>query len=199
MDEKTEELRDIFMDVTDEETVTESQDDDRGSLLDGGDVRERLEEVIARMREEYEFSTDLTDDELCQVVAEYYEGESDAEIARELDIGRTTVQRARLDLHLVRDRDTDAPFDLASLRTALEEGEAGTGELADRFDVSPSTLRRYRRVVLAQGRARRANERYRAQFDDVLADADLSTRIAEGIQEDGLEEATEGLESDVQF
>lgn len=199
MDDKTEELRDIFMDVADEETVTESQEDHRGTLLDHTDVHERLADVVARMREQYEFSTDLDDDELCRLVHAYYDGASDAEIARDLDVARSTVLRARLDLHLVRDRDADAPFDMDALRRAIHEGSAGTGDLADQFDVSPSTLRRYRRVVRAQEEARRANDRYRDEFDEVLADADLSTRIAEKVREDGLDDATDGMETDVQF
>jgi len=197
MDDKTEELRDIFVDLTDEETVTESQENDRGSLLDRGDVHERLAAVIADMREAYSFSTDLDDEDLCQVVAEFYEGATDAEIARQLDVARSTVQRARLDLHLVRDRDTDAPFDLDALADSMDD--AGTAELAERFDVSPSTLRRYRRVIRTRRRSRRANRRYRDRFDQILADADLSNRIAEDIRRDGLEEATEGMENDLKF
>jgi len=46
MDEKTEELRDIFIDVTDEDTVTESQEETRGSLIDREGIRDRLEGVV---------------------------------------------------------------------------------------------------------------------------------------------------------
>lgn len=198
MDEKTEELRDIFIDVTDEDTVTESQEETRGSLLDREGVRDRVAGVVADMRERYGFSTDLTDDQLCRLVAAYYDGTSDAEIGRELDAARSTVRRARLDLHLVREQDYDAPFDLEDLRERLED-DPSTGKLAEEFGVSRSTVRRYRRVVSAEERSRRANNRYRDEFDEILADAGLSTDMAESVREDGLDDATEGMETDVSF
>lgn len=199
MDEKTEELRDIFMDVTDEDTVTESQEETRGSLTDQGDgQRERLESVVRSMRERYDFSTDLSDDDLCGLVELFYDDASDADIARELDASRKTVFRARTDLHLVRDRDRDAPFDLDDLRTRLTDDPA-TRDLADEFDVSESTVRRYRRVVRAQTESRQANDRYRDEFDTILADGDLAARMTEEVQEDGLDDATEGMETNVDF
>lgn len=199
MDDKTEELRDIFMDVAEDKTVTESQADDRGTLLDRADVNDRLLSVIERMRDEFDFRTDLPNDDLCRVVAGFYDGATDTEIARELDVARSTVQRARLDLHLIRDRDTDAPFDLDALRSAITGNDPGTAALAERFGVSPSTLRRYRRVVHAQARSRRVTERFRDQFDEILADADLTERVADRVREDGLDDATEGMENDLQF
>ncbi|WP_256391456.1 conditioned medium-induced protein 4 [Natronoarchaeum rubrum] len=200
MDEKTEELRDIFIDVTDEDTVTESQEDTRGSLADADreNVDERIEGVIESMRERYEFDTDLSTEQLCELVERFYDGDSDAEIARALDESRTSVVRARLDVHLVRDRDTDAPFEFDAFRRALAD-DPSTAELAERFDVSESTVRRYRRVVDAENESRQANDRYRDEFDSVLADADLSERITEDVQQDGLEDATEGMETDVSF
>ena len=126
MDEKTEELRDIFIDVTDESTVTERQEETHGSLSSAAEVEDRLESVVAEMRERYDFGTTLSDEQLVTVVRGYYAGDSDAEIARELgdtSLGKT-VSRARIDLHLIRDGDTDAPFDLDDLRELL----------ADQFD-----------------------------------------------------------------
>ena len=57
MNEKTEELRDIFTDVTDgEDTITESQEDTRGSLeRDERSDEERLRSVVQQMRERYAF------------------------------------------------------------------------------------------------------------------------------------------------
>ncbi|WP_323191358.1 conditioned medium-induced protein 4 [Halostella sp. PRR32] len=199
MDEKTEELRDIFIDVTDEDTVTESQEETPGSLT-GQDEgkRDRLESVIASMRDRYEFEVDLSDEALVDLVELFYDEESDAEIARQLDISRKAVFRARMNLHLVRDRDRDAPFDLAEFRERLTE-DASTADLADAFDVSESTVRRYRRVVRTENRSRQANDRYRDEFDTILADGGLATNMTEDIQEDGLDDATEGMETDVSF
>jgi transposase-like protein len=196
--DKTDELRDIFMDVTDEETVTETQEDPRGSLAEDAareTDEEQLRSVIQEMREQLEFATDLADDDLVRVVRGFYEGESDAAIADALDVSRDVVFRARMDLHLVRDRDTDAPFDLDRLRELLD-ADATVAETADELDVSASTVRRYQRVVRAQNEARRVSERFRAEFEDAIADADLGATMTEEMKEDGLEEATEGLEAE---
>jgi len=200
MDEKTEELRDIFMDVTDSDTVTESQAATKGSLTDDEKARERLADLVAEMRDRYEFETELTDGQLCELALSFYDGASDADLARELDVERRTIFRARLDLHLVRDRDLDAPFDVEAFRKRVAGGEAvATTDLADEFDVSESTVRRYRRVVEAQDESRRANDRYRDEFDSILGDADLAGPLTQEARQDGLDDATEGMETDVSF
>ena len=198
MDEKTEELRDIFMEVSEEETVTERQDDDRGSLTEGGDDTARIADVITEMRDRYEFSTELADDELVRVVRGYFRGVPDAAIADELGVARDTVVRARLDLHLLRDRDTEAPIELSTLREQLDEG-ATTADVADALGVSDSTVRRYRRVLDAQAESRRVSERFRSEFADAVPDADLSRRMTDEATEDGLDDATEGMETNVSF
>ncbi len=201
MDEKTEELRDIFTDVADSDTVTESQETSRGSLLDRDEsgVREALLDVVGQMRERYGFDTGLDDDAVVELVHAYYDGASDTEIADRLDVSRSTVVRARLDVHLFRPADRDAPFDRDALRDrVLDDDPPSNADLADEFGVAPSTVRRYRRVIEAEARSRRVNQRYRQAFDDVLVDADL-TGITDGVREDGLEDATDGLESNVSF
>lgn len=199
MDEKTEELRDIFMDVTDEDTVTEKQEDDRGSLTgDSENTDERLGEVVAEMRTVYEFTTDLNDKALVRIVHGFYEGESDAAVAEALDVSRSVIFRARMDLHLVRDRDTEAPFDIEDLREMVSDGRS-VADIAAEFDVSESTVRRYRRVVEAQTESRQVSQRYRSEFEDAFTDAELSSNMTDDMKEDGLEDATEGMENDVSF
>ncbi|MFB6119218.1 conditioned medium-induced protein 4 [Halosegnis sp.] len=198
MDEKTEELRDIFMDVSEEGTVTEQQDDDRGSLTDDGDVDEQVRSVVAEMRDRYTFSTELPDGDLVRVVRGYFEGASDATLADELGVARDTVVRARLDLHLLRDRDTDAPIDLSRLRD-LHEEDVSTATAADQLGVSESTIRRYRRILAARAESRRVSGRFRSALADAVPDADLSGRMTEEATEDGLEDATEGMETNVSF
>ncbi len=198
MDDKTEELREVFRSVSDTDTVTEDQEETPGSLTDRPDVDERLPELVATMRDRYEFVTDLDDDALRTLVEGFYDGASDADLGRTLDVTPATVFRARMDLHLFRDRDTDAPFDLGELRGRLDDADT-MADLAEDLDVSTGTLRRYRRVLTARDEARRANHRFRTEFDELLGDGDLATRLAEGVREDGLDEATEGLESNVSF
>lgn len=200
MDEKTEELRDIFIDVTDESTVTERQEETHGSLSSETEVEDRLGSVVAEMRERYDFGTTLTDEELVTVIRGYYAGDSDAEIARGLgdaSLGKT-VSRARIDLHLIRDADTDAPVDLDDLRELLDGGTS-TAECAAELDVSASTIRRYRRIIETQREMRTVNDRFTDEFENVLRDRELSDRMTEDIQKDGLDDATEGMETNVSF
>jgi predicted transcriptional regulator len=197
MDEKTEELRDLFEEVTGEDTVTETQEETPGSLAgeDEDDLAEGLAAVVARMRETYDFETELSDAEHARVARGYYEGEDDTDIAEALDVDRREVVRARLDVHLVRDRDRDAPFDLTDLRELLNE-DRSTGDIAAELDVSPSTVRRYRRVVRTEKEIRSVSARYQADFEDVLTDAGISHDMTRDMKEDGLEDATDGAEAE---
>ena len=196
MNEKTEELREIFTDVTDgEETVTESQENTRGSLeTDERSVEERLENVITQMRERYEFETPLSDDQLIDLAKAFYDDEPDAAIAEELGVDEADVFEARLSLHLVDETDADE-VDLVAIRDRDEDDATLAGE----YDVSEAKIRRYRKVAAASDESRAANDRYRDEFDSILADADLTDRMAADVREDGLEDATEGMETDVEF
>lgn len=198
MDEKTEELRDIFVEVTEEETVTESQEAERGTLAGQDAAAERLGESVAEMRDAYEFRTSLDDEELATVIEGFYRGDTDAEIAEELGTNPEEVFDARLDLHLIREEDTDAPFDLAEFRDMLVADDPGV-DLAERLDVSEPTVDRYRRIVEAQNESRRVSDRFRSEFEDVLVEAGLGEHLTQDMQDDGLEDATDGVETDVSF
>jgi len=199
MDEKTEELRDLFMDVTDEATVTESQSDERGSLAetDDGAIDDRLAAVIERMRDRYEFDTDLSTESLQRVVRGFYDGDDDATIASSIDADPNTVFRARMDLHLVDDADTDFDFDLAALRERSDDPDVPA--LADTFDTDPASVARALRVVNTQDRIRRVSHRFQSAFEDAIPDAALSVHLTESTKEDGLEEAAEDIETNTQF
>lgn len=196
LDEKTEELRDLFLDVADEETVTERQEETRGSLTDERPVEERLTAVIERMRETYEFDTDWSTEEYRRLVHAFFE-ESD-DLAAEFDADEDELFRARMDLHLLQDADTDFPFELRELRDRLEAGET-LDETAAAFEVDEGTVYRARRVQRAREEARTANDRYRDEFEELVADGDLSNRLARDAREDGLAEATEGMENDIEM
>lgn len=200
MDEKTAELRDIFIDVTDGETVTERQEDGRGSLTEDDDqIDERLNDIIARMREQFDFASDCSAEELRRVVRGYHDDENDTEIADALGVDPRTVVQARHDLHLLRDRETDAPFEFDRLRELRnDEYDWTVAEMADELDVSESTLRKYSGVVDTQNAKRSVNGRFTDEFAELLTDADLQDHTEE-VKEDGLQEATEGMETDVSF
>ncbi|MDY7081277.1 MAG: conditioned medium-induced protein 4, partial [Halobacteria archaeon] len=120
-EEKTEELRDLFMEVTDESTVTEEKEETRGTLKDKEEIDEEIGEVVDEMVEEYGINTKLDHDELVKIVRGFHEGDSDTEIADELGDKslNKTVGRVRVKLHLFRDSDSDAPFELELFRRDL--------------------------------------------------------------------------------
>jgi hypothetical protein len=204
MDRKTEELRDIFMDVAGDDTVTESQEESRGSLTDRPDVETALHDVVETLRDRYGFSTDLDDDALVELVELIYDDHTDAKIAAELaeDVDAFEVFLARTDLHLVDDADLPDEDDLVddgdAVATLRETREDGLDAVAAAFDVDERGARKAVLALDAVERSRAANDRYRDAFDDVLTDAALSTNLDDA-REDGLDEATEGMEVDVDF
>jgi DNA-binding transcriptional regulator YiaG len=199
MDDKTEELRDIFMDVSEEEMVTESQAEQRGSIAKTSDEeadRERLEGVVTALGERYDFVTDLETATYVRLVRAFYDDESDEAIAEKLSVSAEDVFRARMDLHLLRGEDTDTPFDISELR---RRPGASDEAFAAEFGVDVATVRHYRHVVAAEDAARAANHRYQTEFDEILTDTALSGHFTDQITEDGLDEAAEDIETDVSF
>ena len=201
MDEQTEELRDLFVETTGEETVTERQEVDRGDLADAAaadDAEARIRELIGRMRERYAFRSRLDDDALCRVVTGFYADESDAEIAGAVDTDEETVFRARMDLHLVREADRDAPLSMEELRTLIVE-DVPAEERVERLDADRETVERYSQVVEADLRSTRANDRFTDEFAELLTDADLRDSHTGDAHETGLEEAAEDIETNTQL
>lgn len=196
MDEKTESLRDIFVEATGTDTVTETQTETPGTLEPDGDVAERLAAVVADCREGSAFSTDLSDTELAALVEGFYQGADDGELAAELSVPEATVVDARLDLRLVRDADTDIPVPLDTVAEAVEDDTA-IAALADEAEVDTERLRRCVRALAAQARRRNESDRYRDRFEDILVDAGLESSHTAGTTDDGLEDAIEGMEVDV--
>lgn len=199
MDEKTEELRDLFVDVAGTDTVTDDQAVDRGTLSerDEATVQAQLRAIVERMREAFGFETDLDVDRRVQLVRAFYRGEDDATIAAELSTDVETARRARLDVHLFRESDTDGPRDWPHIRSRLEEADDET--VAETLALDPDRVRWLRRVRRAREQARRVSHRYRSAFRDVIPDADLADRLTDGMTEDGLTEAAADIETDVSF
>jgi hypothetical protein len=42
-------------------------------------------------------------------------------------------------------------------------------------------------------------DRFRQEFERLLGDGDLADRLTDGVHEDGLDDATEGMETNVSF
>jgi hypothetical protein len=225
MDEKTSELRDLFVETTGSETVTERQAESRGTLTDRDEaaVDERVRELVAAMRERYDFSTDLDDATYARIARGRFEEEDDEAIAAALAEARgagdagsaagseagggdaptvvepATVRDARLDLHLVREADRevdDAPFGYDDLKRLTAEGRS-IPECAEALDADPDAVAKHARVARVDLTSTRANDRFRDEFRDLLTDAEIEGSHAETAREDGLEEATEDIETDV--
>lgn len=198
MNEKTDSLRDIFLEVADEETVTETQEENRGTLARSeGSVEERLLAVIERLREKFDVETPFADDELCQLVTDFYAGQGDETIAATLDTDVETIFTTRMDLHLIRDDDRSESIESAIRDPSIEEWAPAT--IADELGVEQAAVERIQAVVEATNRSRRASYRFRTAFEEILTDADLSVKHTADADADGLEDATDGAETNVDF
>lgn len=194
MDEKTEELRDIFLSVSDEESVTESQTESPGSLLgeSGGD----LEEVLEQLREKFGFALSLADNERIELITKFYNGKDDSELAEELDLDKETVFDARMELHLLREEEPQVGEKTVD---RIRESDKSAEDLAEEGGTTVEAIQRGRAVLDTRARSRRVSQRFRTAYEERLTDAELSAHLAVDTQEDGLDGATEGAETGVDF
>jgi uncharacterized protein with von Willebrand factor type A (vWA) domain len=193
--EKTARLREIFLDVADDDTVTEHQQDSHGTLSPQT-ADETIVAIVREMCDEYEIRTSLEEDELTELVRLFHERHSDTAIARALgDENRDrTVARARINLHLFRESDFDAPFDIERLQELVDEGTS-TAAIATALDVSKSTVRSYSRVLETKHEAAAVEHTYQARFQEALADS--GTARPESVRDtlfDGLDDAIDGTQ-----
>jgi len=223
MDEKTSDLRDLFVETTGSGTVTERQAESRGTLTDRDDavIDERVRELVAAMRERYDFSTDLDDATYARIARGRFEKDDDEAVATALDEKReadgdderseaglarkphpsSTRDRPRRAVRppprpreADREVDDDA-FDYADLKRLTAEGRSIV-ECADALDADPDAVAKYARVARVDLTSTRANDRFRDEFRDLLTDADIEGSHAETARNDGLEEATKDMETD---
>lgn len=195
MDEKTEELRDIFRETTGADTVTERQEAGRGSLKrDATGDDERLATLVDTMRERFSFRSSLDTDALVTVLRGFFADATDADLARELGVDEAAVFAARMDLHLVADADRTPVDDQVH---SLVAADASLDDCLDAVDADPAVVRRSYLVQTSRLAAIRANYRFRDAFAERLTDEDLSSRLAADARRDGLRDATEDLETDV--
>lgn len=195
---KTDRLREIFLEVADEKTVTEQQDQTTGAVYDSGareNVDAEIETIIDDLRAEYGLDTSLDTTQLTTLVRRFYAEESDTEIARALGDASLdrTVARARVKLQLFRDSDFDAPFEINRLHD-LMDSECPTTEIAEELGVSESTVRAYQRVLIAEQQAAASNFTYRDQFAAVVAAENKGGETETRTLDDGLADAIDGAE-----
>lgn len=197
MDDKTERLRDIFIDVSEDETVTERQEESPGSLADDRGVEERLFDLVEHMRERYEFSNDLDDDDLIGIARGFYDDLDDEALAAAVDTSESEAFSARLDLHLVRASDHEGPLAADRLKKALKSGEIPDSEEIEASE--ENALERQLEAARAAVRMRQSSYRFRDEFDELLGDGDVADHMPDDVTLDGLAEATEDLEVDTGF
>ncbi len=198
MDDKTASLRDIFIDVADDATVTERQEESPGTLTGSASVDERLTDLIDRMRAHYDFASALDDETLVELAQRVYEDESDNELAVAFDVSAEEILRARFDLHLVMDHDREFPVPFEEIRRAVAEG-ASPADIRSSFDLEHEQAERAMTVIEAEREMRRTNYRFRDEFDELLADGDVEEQLSDAVTDDGLADATEGLEVNTSF
>lgn len=183
-----EELNDIWNSISNGvETVTEQQSE-RGNQRDISDFDGRIRDTIIEMSERYNIQTKLSNDQLVTVVRRYFDGETDAEIARQLGEKNLdkTVSRARVRLHLFRERDFDTEVNLDELMNCLTEGNSAS-DCGDEFGIAKSTANRYRRLIKFRREAKRIDNEYWERFQRYCNEDDEEALVMSSL--DGLKDA----------
>jgi hypothetical protein len=186
-------LTDIYLDVAEDvESTTEQQHEQRGSWRPSTTTDTRISDTIAEMQDRYGLQTQLSDDQLLTLVKAFFDGDRDTAIARRLgDVSLDkTVTRARLGLHLFRESDTTADFDIGALRECFAAENSGA-ECARQLNIGKSTANRYRRIFAAKDQAERVDNEYYERFrrycrDDADEDLDFDSDYSPN---DGLSDA----------
>lgn len=198
MDEKTERLRNLFLEVAEAETLTERQREGTGSLKRDRTPEEELRPIIHRMQDRFSFETGLTDEQYCSIISGFFDELSDSDLAAALELDEPTVFTARMDLHLL-DPD-DWPLDIERgvfIRRFGSVDDESTIE--SELNVPIESIRTAIQYISALDEARRANFRYFDEFEGAVADGDLSKPLARDARESGLREATEDMENELPF
>lgn len=195
---KVEQLANIFYEITGESSTTEPQQEDRWTSVstDSSDTNDTIQNIIHEMIDKYGIQTSLDEDELATVVQRYHAGEGDREIARTLGTPNRdkTIARARVSLHLFRDTDFDAPFELSQLRELLDQ-DASNKEIADTLSASKSTVRSYAHILAAETEAEQVSHEYQQRFEKILDkstpsnDELFSETLSPSARASGLEDA----------
>ena len=101
-------------------------------------------------------------------------------------------------VYLVREGDREAPFDLSRLRS-MHVDDVSVADRAAEIGVDEATVEHYSTVVATDLESTRANDRFRDEFADLLAEQDLKGGHTADAREDGLREAAEDIETNVSF
>ncbi|KUG21171.1 hypothetical protein ASZ90_009076 [hydrocarbon metagenome] len=193
-DNRKQQLLELFTTITSKTKIVEPMQKIHGTLRDRDAIEREIALIMREILDQGYFQTKLAPRQLAKLVAAYYDGKNDTEIARVLGDEKLskTVARARVRLKLFRDLDFKMPFDRNYMEELLESGKT-MKEVSEELDVSPSTLREYRHVI-EQERDMTLNP-YLERIRDVMEDRDLSEQMTRSATNDGLSEAIDITEA----
>jgi DNA-binding CsgD family transcriptional regulator len=187
MSGRTDQLRDLVLQMGTSTKVVEKQATQHGALRGSSDIERALLGIVKEMIKHYNIQTKLTSEQLATVVRLFYKGLSDTEIAEQLGDRalNKTVSRARIKLHLFRESDLKPPFDKNEFIRLSEAGKS-VKEMAEALGVAPSTISEYRNIFESQKAAEK--DGYTKRFLEILSDQDVSERMVTSHIKDGLQD-----------
>jgi DNA-binding NarL/FixJ family response regulator len=187
MSGRTDQLRDLVLQMGTSTKVVEKQATQHGALRGSSDIERALLGIVKEMIKHYNIQTKLTSEQLATVVRLFYKGLSDTEIAEQLGDRalNKTVSRARIKLHLFRESDLKPPFDKNEFILLSEAGKS-VKEMAEALGVAPSTISEYRNIFESQKAAEK--DGYTKRFLEILSDQDVSERMVTSHIKDGLQD-----------
>ncbi|ERG98738.1 MAG: hypothetical protein J07HQX50_02785 [Haloquadratum sp. J07HQX50] len=206
MDNKTANLRDLFIETTGSKKTTESQAVDRGTLLKraaADDVDAALSDIVDEMESTFTFRSSLSQERYVELIKTFYSvgGRSawsiseDAQFRPSVAEDAIVIRTARIDLHLIADVDRIGP--LSPNEAYQRSTDHSLSAIANTVGCDLDTIERLVRVGKAESESRRVNHQYRNTFRQLLTDAELSEQLTADAREDGLREATEDIETNV--
>jgi hypothetical protein len=206
MDNKTANLRDLFIETTGSKKTTESQAVDRGTLVKraaADDVDAALSDIVDEMEATFTFRSSLSQERYVELIKTFYSvgGQSawsiseDAQFRPSVAGDAVVIRTARTDLHLIADVDRIGP--LSPNEAYQRSANHSLSAIANTVGCDIDTIERLVHVGKAESESRRVNHQYRNTFRQLLTDAELSEQLTADAREDGLREATEDIETNV--
>ncbi|MBT8507445.1 response regulator receiver protein [Methanomicrobiaceae archaeon CYW5] len=196
MNQRKQELLDLFTNITSKTTIVEPMRKIHGTLRDKEAIEREVALIMREVLDQGHFKTKLAPRQLAQLVCAYYDNKNDTEIARTLGDEKLskTVARARVRLKLFRELDFKMPFDPAQMEALLDSGKT-MKEISEELGISPSTLREYRHVIESQRDP--TLDPFLERIRDVMEDRDLTESMTGGVVNDGLSEAIDITEAEL--
>jgi len=195
-DRRKAQLLQLFSNITSKTKIVEPMKKIHGSLRDRDAVEREIALVMREVLDQGFFKTKLKPLQLAKLVSDFYAGRNDTEIARDLGDEKLskTVARARIRLKLFRDLDFRMPFEKQELTDMIDAG-LNMKDIADRLNVSPSTLREYRHVL--EQEEDHTLDLYLERIKDIMEDRDLTEQMCRSATNDGLGEAIDITEAEL--